>query len=53
VKGGQHQQVAWNDLRSFDVIVPTLRRSLALRPDGTAASKPILLDVEVFDATFE
>ena len=36
-----------------DIVVPTLRRSLALRPDGTAIVKPILLDVEVFDATFE
>ncbi|UWU75513.1 hypothetical protein N2603_36735 [Bradyrhizobium huanghuaihaiense] len=29
------------------------RRSLALRSDGTAAPKSILLDVEVLDATFE
>ena len=40
--------------RAFsDIVVPTHRRSLALRPDGTATTKPILLDVEVLDATFE
>lgn len=36
-----------------DIVVPTLRRSLALRPDGTAAGSLVLLDVEVLDATFE
>jgi hypothetical protein len=44
---------SWAHQVFSDVVVPTLRRSLALRPDGTAAPKPILLDVEVFDATFE
>jgi len=44
---------SWAHQAFGDVIVPTLRRSLALRCDGTAAAKPILLDVEVFDATFE
>jgi hypothetical protein len=40
--------------RAFSgVIVPTLRRSLALRFGGTAAPKPVLLEVEVLDATFE
>lgn len=36
-----------------NIVVPTLRRSLALRADGAAIAKPVLLDVEVFDATFE
>jgi len=44
---------SWAHQVFSDVVVPTLRRSLALRPDGTGAPKPILLDVEVFDATFE
>jgi hypothetical protein len=44
---------SWAHQVFSDVTVPTLRRSLALRPDGTAAPKPVLLDVEVFDATFE
>jgi hypothetical protein len=44
---------SWAHQAFSDIIVPTLRRSLALRPDGTTVAKPILLDVEVFDATFE
>jgi hypothetical protein len=44
---------SWAHQTFSGILVPTLRRSLALRPDGSAAAKPILLDVEVFDATFE
>jgi len=44
---------SWAHQAFCDIVVPTLRRSLAVRPDGTTAPKPILLDVEVFDATFE
>jgi hypothetical protein len=44
---------SWAHQAFSDIVVPTLRRSLTLRPDGTTAAKPILLDVEVFDATFE
>jgi hypothetical protein len=40
--------------QTFDgITVPTLRRSLARQPDGTAIPKPALVDVEIFDATFE
>jgi hypothetical protein len=34
-------------------VVPTLRRSLMMQPDGTAISKPVLIDVEIFDALLE
>jgi len=44
---------SWAHQAFSDIVVPTLRRSLTLGSDGTAAPKPILLDVEVFDATFE
>jgi hypothetical protein len=44
---------SWAHRAFSGVIVPTLRRSFALRPDGTAAAKPVLLDVEVLDAMFE
>ena len=44
---------SWAHQAFCDIVVPTLRRSLTVRPDGTAAPKPVLLDVEVFDATFE
>jgi hypothetical protein len=38
----------------FDgIMVPTLRRSLTRQPDGTAIPKPALIDVEIFDASFE
>jgi hypothetical protein len=35
------------------IVVPTLRRSLTLKPDGAVIAKPPLLDVEIFDASFE
>ena len=44
---------SWAHQAFCDIVVPTLRRSLTVQPDGTAAPKPVLLDVEVFDATFE
>jgi hypothetical protein len=34
-------------------VVPTLRRAQTLRPDGTVVAKPVLMDVEIFDAVFE
>jgi len=34
------------------IMVPTLRRSSILRPDGTVVPKPALVEVEIFDATF-
>jgi hypothetical protein len=44
---------SWAHQAFCGIVVPTLRRSLALQPDGTTVTKPILLDVEVLDATFE
>ncbi|MEZ2144111.1 hypothetical protein AAE026_17785 [Bradyrhizobium sp. DN5] len=35
------------------IVVPTLRRAQTLRPDGTVIAKPVLIDVEIFDAVFE
>lgn len=35
------------------IVVPTLRRTLTLQPDGTVIAKPVLIDVEIFDAVFE
>ncbi|RXH34349.1 MULTISPECIES: hypothetical protein [Bradyrhizobium] len=35
------------------IVVPTLRRIQTLRPDGTVIAKPVLMDVEIFDAVFE
>lgn len=44
---------SWAHQAFGNIVVPTRRRSLAKLPDGSAIPKPILLDVEVFDATFE
>ncbi|SDH89657.1 hypothetical protein SAMN05216338_1014164 [Bradyrhizobium sp. Rc2d] len=35
------------------IVVPTLRRSQLRQPDGTVNAKPILIDVEIFDASFD
>ncbi|MCK1742824.1 hypothetical protein IVA80_18565 [Bradyrhizobium sp. 139] len=35
------------------IVVPTLRRAQTLQPDGTVIAKPVLIDVEIFDALFE
>ena len=46
-------QYSWAHQAFGDIVIPTLRRSLALHPDGTVIGKPALLDVEIFDVTFE
>jgi hypothetical protein len=51
--GAQVADCSWAHRAFSDIVVPTHRRSLALLPDGTATAKPILLDVEVLDASFE
>ena len=35
------------------VVVPTLRRARRLDRDGTVVAKPVLMDIEIFDALFE
>ena len=35
------------------IVVPTLRRVQTLQADGTQIAKPVLMDVEIFDAVFE
>lgn len=35
------------------IVVPTLRRIQATQPDGTVIPKPVLMDVEIFDAVLE
>ena len=44
---------SWAHQSFSGIVVPTLRRSLVLRSDGTTVADPILFDVEIFDATFE
>jgi hypothetical protein len=44
---------SWAHQPFSDIVVPTLRRSLMLQSDGTVSAKPVLIDVEIFDARFE
>jgi hypothetical protein len=43
----------WAHQTFSGIMVPTLRRSQVLRPDGTVIVKPSLIDVEIFDAAFD
>jgi hypothetical protein len=51
--GSRVAHYSWAHQTFCHIVVPTRRRTLAQRPDGTAIAEPVLLDVEVFDATFE
>jgi hypothetical protein len=44
---------SWAHQSFGGIVLPTLRRSLALEPNGTTTTKPALLEVEIFDASFE
>lgn len=44
---------SWAHQNFCDIILPTLRRSLLLNADGSVATKPVMLDIEIFDAFFE
>jgi hypothetical protein len=51
--GSRVAHYSWAHQTFCDIVVPTLRRSHMLRHNGTAITKPALIDVEIFDATFE
>jgi len=44
---------SWAHQTFCGILVPTLRRSLTLKPDGTVIAKPSLLEMEIFDAAFD
>jgi hypothetical protein len=44
---------SWAHENFGGIVMPTLRRTLTLQPDATVAAKPVLIDVEIFDAAFE
>jgi hypothetical protein len=46
-------QYSWAHQAFCGIVVPTLRRSLTLESDGTVIAKPSLVDMEIFDASFE
>lgn len=43
---------AWAHQAFSGIVIATLIRSLACRPDGTAIARPVLADIEIFDASF-
>lgn len=51
--GASVMQYAWAHQPFSGITVPTLRRSLACRADGTVIARPALVDVEIFDARFD
>jgi hypothetical protein len=51
--GHQAAHYSWAHHRFCHILIPTLRRSLAIGTDGTVIQKPALVDIEVFDAFFE
>ena len=51
--GSKVAHYSWAHQTFNGIVVPTLRRSLMLQPDGTATAKPVLVDVEIFDALLE
>jgi hypothetical protein len=44
---------SWAHQAFSGIVIPTLRRSLTLEADGTVIARPVLVDVEIFDASFE
>jgi hypothetical protein len=44
---------SWAHQTFRGVVVPTLRRLQMLQSDGTVAAKPVLIDIEIFDASFD
>jgi hypothetical protein len=44
---------SWAHHKFRHIVIPTLRRSLAIQPDGNVIQKPALVDIEIFDAFFE
>jgi hypothetical protein len=51
--GIQVADYSWAHQEFGGIVLPTLRRSLAIEADGTLIAKPSLIDVEIFDAAFE
>jgi hypothetical protein len=53
IAGHPAAHYSWAHHKFRHVLIPTLRRSLAIGPDGTVIQKPALVDIEIFDAFFE
>lgn len=44
---------SWAHQAFSDILIPTLRQSLLLRPDRSVVTRPAFIDLEIFDASFE
>ena len=51
--GAKVVHYSWAHQEFSDIVIPTLRQSLLLQPDGSVITKPALIDLEIFDASFE
>jgi len=51
--GAKVVHYSWAHQEFSDVLIPTLRQSLLLRPDGSVVTKPAFIDLEIFDASFD
>jgi hypothetical protein len=51
--GSRIAHYSWAHQTFNGIVVPTLQRSLMLQPDGTSIAKPVLIDIEIFDALLE
>jgi hypothetical protein len=53
IAGHPAAHFSWAHHRFRHILIPTLRRSLPIGPDGTVIQKRALVDIEIFDAFFE
>lgn len=44
---------SWAHQKFGGIVMPTLRRTQIRKLDGTVSAKPVLIDVEIFDASFD
>ena len=51
--GARVAHYSWAHENFCGIVVPTLRRTLTRQPDAAVIAKPVLIDVEIFDAVFE
>jgi hypothetical protein len=51
--GAKIVHYSWAHQAFSDILIPTLRQSSLLQPDGSVVTKPAFIDLEIFDASFE
>jgi hypothetical protein len=53
IAGYKAAHYSWAHHKFRPIVIPTLRRSLAIQSNGNVIQKPALVDIEIFDAFFE